>query len=123
MDRIRDEVTQTAERLERLEASSREIGKVTKVINDIAARTSILAINASIQASEAGEAGRGFAVVAQEVEQLADRSSAASQQINRLVKIIQDETGEVSSAMTSTSREVSRGAHLATEAGQRLDEN
>lgn len=122
MDRIRDEVAQTAERLGRLEASSREIGKVTKVINDIAARTSILAINASIQASEAGDAGRGFAVVAQEVELLANRSSAASQQINRLVKIIQSETGEVSSAMTSTSREVSRGAHLATEAGQRLDE-
>ena len=122
MDRIRDEVAQTTDRLGRLEASSREIGKVTKVINDIAARTSILAINASIQASEAGDAGRGFAVVAQEVELLADRSSAASQQINRLVKIIQDETTEVSTAMTSTSREVSRGSHLATEAGQRLDE-
>ena len=122
MDRIRDEVAQTTDRLGRLEASSREIGKVTKVINDIAARTSILAINASIQASEAGDAGRGFAVVAQEVELLADRSSAASQQINRLVKIIQDETIEVSTAMTSTSREVSRGAHLATEAGQRLEE-
>ncbi len=122
MDRIRDEVETTAERLERLGASSREIGKITKLINDISERTSILAINASIQASEAGEAGRGFAVVAEEVERLSDRSALAARQINRLTSAIQDETSEVTSAMESTSREVARGSKLAQQAGERLNE-
>lgn len=122
MGRIREQVETTAERLERLNASSREIGKITKVINDISERTSILAINASIQASEAGDAGRGFAVVAEEVERLADRSVLASSQINRLVRTIQDETIEVIRAMELTSTEVARGSRLAQEAGERLDE-
>ena len=122
MDRIRDEVETTAERLERLDASSREIGKITRLINDIAERTSILAINASIQASEAGEAGRGFAVVAEEVERLSDRSALAARQINRLTRAIQDEADEVTSAMEATSREVARGSKLAQQAGERLDE-
>ncbi len=122
MGRIREQVETTAERLERLSASSREIGKITKVINDIAERTSILAINASIQASEAGDAGRGFAVVAEEVERLADRSVLASGQITRLVRTIQEETVEVIRSMESTSDEVARGSMLAQEAGDRLNE-
>ena len=78
MGRIRDQVQETAKRIKRLGESSQEIGEIVKLIDDIADRTSILALNASIQAAMAGEAGRGFAIVADEVERLADRATEAT---------------------------------------------
>ncbi len=122
MSRIRQEVEATAGRIERLERRSREIGGVTKAINALAERTGILAINASIQASEAGEAGRGFAVVARQVENLAVQSAEAAAQINTLLRAIQDDTREAVSAMATTSQEVQAGSDLASEAGERLTE-
>ena len=89
MNRIRDQVQETAKRIKRLGESSQEIGEIIQLIGDIADRTSILALNASIQAAMAGEAGRGFAVVAEEVERLAVRSNDATKQIATLVKTIQ----------------------------------
>src|SRR5690606_41754700 len=76
----------TAKRIKRLGESSQEIGDIVSLINDIADQTNILALNAAIQASMAGDAGRGFAVVADEVQRLAERSSAATKQIETLVK-------------------------------------
>src|SRR5262249_36586112 len=89
MNRIRDQVQETAKRIKRLGESTQEIGQIIQLIDDIADRTSILALNASIQASMAGEAGRGFAVVAGEVERLAERSAGATKKIASLVKNIQ----------------------------------
>ena len=70
-------------------SSLEEIGDIIAMINDIADQTNILAMNAAIQASAAGEAGRGFAVVADEVQRLAERSSSATKRIETLIKIIQ----------------------------------
>ena len=86
MDTIREQIQDTSKRVKRLGESSQEIGDIVSLINDIADQTNILALNASIQASMAGEAGRGFAVVADEVQRLAERSSAATRQIEALVK-------------------------------------
>jgi twitching motility protein PilJ len=122
MQRIRDQVQETAKRIKRLGESSQEIGEIVQVISDIADRTSILALNASIQAAMAGEAGRGFAVVAEEVERLADRSTEATKQISTLVKTIQTETTEAVSAMESSTKEVVDGSHLAEDAGNTLGE-
>ncbi len=122
MRRIRNEVEATAGRIERLERRSREIGNVTKAINALAERTGILAINASIQASEAGEAGRGFAVVARQVEDLAVQSAESAAQINTMLRAIQDDTREAVNAMATTSQEVQAGSELASEAGERLGE-
>lgn len=86
MDHIREQIQETSKRIKRLGESSQEIGNIVSLINDIADQTNILALNAAIQASMAGEAGRGFAVVADEVQRLAERSASATKQIEGLVK-------------------------------------
>jgi methyl-accepting chemotaxis protein len=120
MNRIRDQVQETAKRIKRLGESSQQIGEIVQLIEDIADRTSILALNAAIQAASAGEAGRGFAVVAQEVERLAERAGGATKKIAGLVKAIQGETREAVTAMEEGTREVVEGSRLANEAGQAL---
>src|SRR5213078_663289 len=115
MNRIRDQVQETSKRLKRLGESSQEIGEIVELIGDIADRTSILALNASIQAAMAGEAGRGFGVVAEEVERLADRATEATKKAAMLVKATQSETSEVMAAMEDTTREVVFSSAIANE--------
>ena len=122
MQVIRDRVQETARRIQYLGQSSGQIGEIVKVIGKIADRTSILALNASIQAAAAGEAGRGFAVVASEVEELASQSAQATQQISDLVKSVQAEIIQTTNAMDESSREVGFGSNLADQAGQVLAE-
>ena len=122
MKAIRDQVQETSMRIKRLGESSQEIGEIVELIGDIADRTSILALNASIQAAMAGEAGRGFAVVAEEVERLADRATEATKRAGMLVKTTQSETAEVMAAMEDTTREVVNRSNIANEAGVALSE-
>lgn len=122
MNIIRDQIQETSKRIKRLGESSQEIGDIVGLINDIADQTNILALNAAIQASMAGEAGRGFAVVADEVQRLAERSANATRQIETLVKTIQADTNEAVSSMESTTSEVVKGAKLAKDAGEALEE-
>ncbi|MBF2720183.1 methyl-accepting chemotaxis protein [Psychrobacter sp. NG254] len=122
MNVIRDQIQETSKRIKRLGESSQEIGDIVGLINDIADQTNVLALNAAIQASMAGEAGRGFAVVADEVQRLAERSANATKQIETLVKTIQADTNEAVMSMESTTSEVVRGARLAKDAGEALEE-
>lgn len=122
MNVIRDQIQETSKRIKRLGESSQEIGDIVSLINDIADQTNILALNAAIQASMAGEAGRGFAVVADEVQRLAERSANATKQIETLVRTIQADTNEAVMSMESTTSEVVRGARLAKDAGEALEE-
>ncbi|GMG85907.1 methyl-accepting chemotaxis protein [Biformimicrobium ophioploci] len=122
MDNIREQIQDTSKRIKRLGESSQEIGDIVSLINDIADQTNILALNAAIQASMAGDAGRGFAVVADEVQRLAERSAAATKQIEALVKTIQSDTNEAVISMEQTTTEVVRGARLAQDAGVALGE-
>ena len=122
MDNIREQIQDTAKRIKRLGESSQEIGDIVSLIDDIADQTNILALNAAIQASMAGDAGRGFAVVADEVQRLAERSSAATRQIETLVRAIQTDTNEAVISMEQTTTEVVRGARLAQDAGVALEE-
>ena len=122
MNQIRRQVQETAKRIKRLGESSQEIGEIVQLIGDIADRTSILALNASIQAAMAGEAGKGFAVVAEEVEGLAERAAESAKRITGLIKSVQTDTNEAISAMEETTREVVGGSQLANDAGLKLGE-
>lgn len=122
MQRIRAQVQDAATRIQQLGARSQEINEMVQLIGDIADRTSVLALNASIEAALAGEAGQGFAIVAQEVERLAQRATAATRHIAQLMTTIQRETTEAMTAMDHGSQEVVAGSDLADEAGQTLKE-
>ncbi len=122
MNTIRETIQETSKRIKRLGESSQEIGNIVELINDIAEQTNILALNASIQASMAGEAGRGFAVVADEVQRLAERSANATKQIEVLVSTIQSDTNEAVVSMERSTTDVVGGALLAENAGAALEE-
>jgi twitching motility protein PilJ len=122
MNAIRETIQETSKRIKRLGESSQEIGNIVELINDIADQTNILALNAAIQASMAGEAGRGFAVVADEVQRLAERSANATKQIEFLVRTIQTDTNEAIVSMDRSTTDVVGGALLAENAGAALEE-
>jgi twitching motility protein PilJ len=122
MSTIRETIQETSKRIKRLGESTQEIGDIVELINDIADQTNVLALNASIQASMAGEAGRGFAVVADEVQRLAERSANATKQIEVLVSTIQSDTNEAVVSMERSTTDVVGGALLAENAGAALEE-
>lgn len=119
---IRDTIRETEKRIKRLGERSQEIGGVVNLINNIAERTHILALNASMHAASAGEAGRGFAVVASEVQKLAENSREATSKISALVNNIQIETADTVTTMNNAISQVVRGTELAQQAGNEMRE-
>ncbi len=122
MEDIRETIQETSKRIKRLGESSQEIGDIVGLITEIADQTNILALNAAIQASTAGDAGRGFAVVADEVQRLAERAGNATKQIETLVNTIQADTNEAITSMEVSTSGVVSGAKRAEDAGEALRE-
>jgi twitching motility protein PilJ len=119
--RIRKTVAETTRKVKRLAESSQEISKIVALISQIASRTNLLALNASIQAAQAGDAGRGFANIADEVRQLSDRAAKSSREIETIVFQIQGETSQVMTAMEEGTQQVIEGTRLAEQARKNLD--
>ena len=118
---IRSTVADTAKKVKHLGESSQKISKVVELISAFTAQTNMLALNASIEASRAGEEGRGFAVVASEVRALARQSAEATEEIRKLIASIQAETSEVVTAMESGIEQVVIGTKLVDETRQSLN--
>jgi methyl-accepting chemotaxis protein len=129
----------TNEIIAKLSASSKQIGKIVEVINNIAEQTNMLALNAAIEAAGAGESGKGFAVVANEVKELAKQTAEATDEIsdqiesmqsgisravlsvsdiNKVIEEITGITNTIASAVTeqsATTGEISKAATRAAE--------
>lgn len=136
MQALSEDTQQSAGRLASLSQRAEQIGSIVGVIEEIAAGTNLLALNASIEAARAGEHGRGFAVVAGEVRRLAERTAQATQQVAELVHGINDETAQTAAGIRSACGRAASGADtvaslsstfheisaLATEVDSRVDQ-
>jgi methyl-accepting chemotaxis protein len=122
INNIRDTIGEAEKRIKRLGERSQEITGIVNLINSIAERTHILALNASMHAASAGEAGRGFAVVANEVQRLAENAREATSEISTLVNNIRVETVDTVSTMNTVISQVSEGTRLAEQAGENMQQ-
>jgi len=114
MESIRAAVADAAEKMRELGESSKRIGNIVEVIRQISEQTSMLALNASIEAAHAGEQGRGFAVVADEVSSLARRVGQSAKDIETLIQTVKEQTQAVMASMEVGTREVANGSQLVT---------
>ena len=122
MQQIRAEVQTISKKIKSLGDRSLEISDIVNTIQDIAAQTHLLALNASIEAAGAGEAGLRFSVVADEVRKLAERATQATRDIGTLIKGVQVETQEAVVAMEAGTREVESGYEVSLKAEEALQE-
>lgn len=120
MGAIATTVDQAASKIQQLVERAREIGSIANVIKEIAAQTNLLALNAAIEAARAGEQGRGFAVVADEVRGLAERTAAATVQIEQMISSIQAETRDAVDVMERVAGQVQEGGGLVQGAADSL---
>lgn len=122
MAEIRETVQETGKRIKKLGERSQEISHVIDIINTIAERTTVLALNASMQAVAAGDAGRGFSVIAEEIQRLAESSRDSTGQIATLVRNIQQETNTTIATMDKTIEQVINGSTRAEDAAKQMKE-
>jgi len=122
MERVQTEVGRSAEQVRLLDEKGKEIGEIVDAIEQIAAQTNLLALNAAIEAARAGEHGRGFAVVADEVRKLAEQSSQSTKQIAGLIESVTTTVAKTVSAIQRVQNEVTTGTIKSEAAGTALNQ-
>lgn len=120
MGTLRANVQAGAKKMKNLGDRSMEITGIVGTISRISEQTNMLALNAAIEAARAGEHGRGFSVVAEEVRKLAERTAAATQEIDKLVKAIHFETNQTVDAIEQQTQVVEQESALVGQAGESL---
>ena len=118
---IQQTVEEASMKVKHLGEASQKISRVVSLISDFANQTNVLALNASVKATRAGEEDQGFALVAEEVRTLAEQSAAATKEIEQIVEEIQTETNEVVNAMEAGMEQVLSGTHLVEETRAKLN--
>lgn len=118
---VNNTVESTAALMKKLEEKFREVLSFSSSIDAIAAKTNLLALNASIEAASAGEHGKGFAVVAGEIKNLAKQSSEASKHINELISAVQEEINHSSEAIEHGVVQARNGVQVMTEVENYID--
>lgn len=117
---IKELMETVAESVVMLSEQTQAIGEITTVVTDLAQQSNLLAVNAAIEASKAGEHGKGFAVVAQEIKSLADQSKQATEQVRKILGDIQRATGKSVLAAEQVSKAVEGGVKQTTESGESI---
>ena len=120
MNRIRQQMEAIAASMVRLSEQSQTIGQIIATVEDTAAQSNLLAVNAAIEAAKAGEHGKGFGVVAQEVKSLAEQSRQATNQVRTILNDIQKATTAAMMATEQGSKAVEAGEKQAGTAGEAI---
>lgn len=122
MQSIRVTVQSINKKMKTLSEHLLEIGTISNLISEVSSRTTILAMNASIEAARAGAQGKGFMVIADEIKGLADRATEATKQISTTIKTIQTEAGEVTASLEEETKIVEKQTSLANDTGEAFRE-
>ncbi len=122
MTKIKEAIDAATETINRLGKRSEQIGEVTHVINEIADRTHLLALNAAILAAQAGPQGRGFRIVADEIKELSERTAASTREIEEMIKAVREDVTETIERVAVGGQRADEGVELASRASELLVE-